>query len=361
MTKTFLVMAGGTGGHVYPALAAAHGLIDKGYRVVWLGSKGGMEERIVGKTDIPVRLISIGGLRGKGWKTLLVAPFNLVRALWQTYGVYRREAPDCVLGMGGFAAGPGGLIAWLMARPLVIHEQNAVAGMTNRWLSRWAKTVLQAFPGTFDGGLANKDKVYTVGNPVREDLLNIRSPAERGFGQQRPSLLILGGSRGAQVLNEIVPQALALIPEAARPLVVHQAGENKDQACAALYEQLGVAAEVKDFITDMAAEYDRADLVVCRAGALTLAELNSVGRGAVLVPYPLAVDDHQTENARYLVNAGAAVLMPQSELKAELLTRIVQELMNDPSRLQDMAEKARGLAQPDATRKVVKHCIEATE
>jgi UDP-N-acetylglucosamine--N-acetylmuramyl-(pentapeptide) pyrophosphoryl-undecaprenol N-acetylglucosamine transferase len=361
MAKTFLVMAGGTGGHIYPALAAALALSAEGARVVWMGSRGGMEEVIAGRAGIPVHIISVGGLRGKTLQTVLFAPFKLLRSLWQSYLVYRHEKPDCVLGMGGFVAGPGGLMALLLARPLVIHEQNAVAGLTNRWLCRWAKFVLQAFPDTFDSGLVSKNKVYTVGNPVREDLLNLSAPAVRGIGNRKPSLLVLGGSRGAQVLNEVVPQALALIPDEMRPSVVHQAGEGKDQACRELYKKLGVTAEVQPFISDMANRYQRADLAICRAGALTLAELTCVGLGALLVPYPYAVDDHQTANAQYLVAAQAAVVIPQHELSIEGLQKAVSMLISVPGRLLKMAEHAARLAKPDATSMVVRFCLEASQ
>jgi len=361
MNKTFLIMAGGTGGHVYPALATAQALLEQGARVVWMGSVGGMEARIVGQTAIPMRLISVGGLRGKGLTTLLLAPLKLMRALWQAYGVYRKESPDCVLGMGGFAAGPGGLMALMMSRPLVIHEQNAVAGLTNRLLSKWAKVVLQAFPNTFEQRLKNQSKIHTVGNPVRPDLLQLAAPADRQLGVRKPSLLVLGGSRGAQILNEVVPAALALIAEPNRPLVVHQAGEGKDQQCGENYQALGVAAEVVPFVDDMKSRYQQADLVICRAGALTLAELTSVGLGAVLVPYPHAVDDHQTVNAGFLVRAGAAVLIPQSELDVVGLASKISQLMSQPEQLLTMAQRALALGKPDATQRVAGFCIDACQ
>ncbi|OZG71988.1 undecaprenyldiphospho-muramoylpentapeptide beta-N-acetylglucosaminyltransferase [Hahella sp. CCB-MM4] len=360
MSKTFLVMAGGTGGHVYPALAAAEALRQNGARVVWLGSAGGMEERIIGNTDIPMQLLSIGGLRGKGVMTLIKAPLNLLRALWQAYKVYRREHPDCVLGMGGFAAGPGGIVAMLTRTPLVIHEQNAIAGMTNRWLAKWAKTVLQAFPGAFTGKeIVGKDKVHTVGNPVRQELTTLASPKERGIGSRRPTVVVLGGSRGAQALNEIVPAAMAKIEEHDRPAVIHQAGAGKEESCRALYEQSGVDAQVFDFLHDMRDIYEKADLVICRAGALTLTELTAVGVGAILVPYPYAVDDHQTANARYLEQAGAAIIFQQAELTVDKLASSISQLLAQPERLLDMADKANQLAQPEATQSVVRYCLEA--
>lgn len=361
MTKTFLIMAGGTGGHVYPALAAADELVAQGGKVVWLGSVGGMEARIVGNTDIPMHLILVKGLRGQGLLTKVMAPSKLLRALWQTFFVFRRVRPDCVLGMGGFAAGPGGLMAVMLNKPLVIHEQNAIPGMTNRWLCKWAKFVLQAFPQTFAKGLTDPDRVHTVGNPVRRDLVSFASPESRGVGTRKPSLLILGGSRGAQALNEIVPKALALMPENLRPEVVHQAGEGKDQKCRELYQELNVAVQVVAFVTDMARQYQRADLVICRAGALTLAELAMVGLGAVLVPYPYAVDDHQTANASYMVEAQAARLLPQQNLSADSLMRTLSELMSCPQKLLEMAKRAAQLAKPGATASVVSYCLQASQ
>ncbi|MBU6951810.1 undecaprenyldiphospho-muramoylpentapeptide beta-N-acetylglucosaminyltransferase [Hahella sp. HN01] len=353
--KTFLVMAGGTGGHVYPALASALALREQGAKVVWLGARGGMEERIISRTDIPMRLITIGGLRGKGAAALLMAPVNLMRALWQAFSVFRKEKPDCVLGMGGFASGPGGIVACLTGTPLVIHEQNAIAGMTNRWLARGARYVLEAFPQTF----AQAQSVVTVGNPVRDELAALPSPQERGIGSRKPTLLILGGSRGALALNEAAPKAIAALPEALRPRIVHQAGEGKDQACRELYASLGVEAEVHDFLQDMASVYANADLALCRAGALTLAELCTVGLGALLAPYPHAVDDHQTANARHLEQAGAAKIFQQDHLTVERLAETLTSLLGQPQKLLEMANAARTLAKPEATREVVKYCWEA--
>jgi len=355
MTKTFLVMAGGTGGHVYPALAAAQELKAQGVRVVWLGSVGGMEERIIANTDIPLRLLSIGGLRGKGILTLVKAPLNLARALWQACQVYRQEHPDCVLGMGGFAAGPGGILAMLTRTPMVIHEQNAISGLTNRWLARWAKVVLQAFPGAF----AEANKVHTVGNPVRRELMELSDPAQRNIGERAPTVVILGGSRGALALNEMVPMAFGKIAAELRPLIIHQAGAGKEQECQALYDAAGVKAEVFDFLHDMTSIYAQADLVICRAGALTLTELTAVGIGAILVPYPYAVDDHQTANARFLESAGAAIILQQADLSVDILAKTISKMLSQPQKLRDMAVKARQLAQPDATRKVVQFCMEA--
>ena len=355
MSKTFLVMAGGTGGHVYPALAAAQELRAQGARVVWLGSVGGMEERIIANTDIPLRLLSISGLRGKGLLTLVKAPLNLARALWQAYQVYRQEHPDCVLGMGGFAAGPGGILAMLTRTPMVIHEQNAIAGLTNRWLAKWAKVVLQAFPGAFSAA----NKVHTVGNPVRKELANLPEPGQRDIGERAPTVVILGGSRGALALNEMVPAAFGKLEAGQRPRIIHQAGAGKEQECRERYDTEGVKAEVFDFLHDMTAIYEQADLVICRAGALTLTELTAVGIGAILVPYPYAVDDHQTANARYLEAAGAAIIFQQADLSVDLLAKTISEMLSQPQRLLHMAVKARQLAQPEATQMVAQYCMEA--
>ncbi len=359
MSKTFLVMAGGTGGHIYPALAAAQELQAKGARVVWLGSRGGMEEGIVGKTGIPLQLLSVAGLRGKGFLDTMLGPLRLLRSLWQAFRVYRRELPDCVLGMGGFASGPGGLMALLTGTPLVIHEQNAIPGMTNSWLSKWAKRILQAFPDTFRFTSRRSERVFTVGNPVRKDLMDLPSPEDRNIGNRKPNILILGGSRGAKTLNELVPEALAKLPEDIQPTVQHQAGAGKDRECRELYASLGYEAEVTAFIENMRDAYAQADLVICRAGALTLSELACVGVAAVLVPYPYAVDDHQTANAKVLVNSGAAVLIQERDVTAGDLARLIRKLITSPSDLLRMADQARSQAQPDATQVVVRHCIEA--
>lgn len=355
MSHRFLIMAGGTGGHVFPALATAQALRAAGHDVAWLGSRGGMEARLVGDRDIPLYLIDISGLRGKGGLTRLAAPLQLARALWQALAVVRRVRPHCVLGMGGFAAGPGGLAAWLLRRPLVIHEQNAIAGMTNQWLSRLAEITLEAFPGAFGG----KTVTRCTGNPVRQDLTGIAPPAERVGHGERLKLLVLGGSRGARAINEVVPEALGLIEAAQQPEVRHQCGADHLETTRASYSEAGVTAEVVPFIEDMAEAYGWADLVVCRAGALTLAELACVGVGSILVPFPHAVDDHQTANARYLSDGGAALLVPQSQLDVEGLAREIRRLGDDRGALRTMAEKARALAVPDATDRVVNYCLEA--
>lgn len=353
--KTFLIMAGGTGGHVFPALACAQELIQRGAKVHWLGSQKGMERDLVGRAGLPMSLISVEGLRGKGKLALLAAPFKLSQAVLQALAVVRRVRPDCVLGMGGFASGPGGFAAWLLRRPLVIHEQNAIAGYTNRILARFATIVLEAFPNSFGTGLAQ-----CVGNPVREDIASLDAP-ERRLGQrhERLRLLVLGGSRGAAAINECVPRALALLDENLRPEVIHQSGQGQLESTQQAYTAAGVRGEVRPFINDMKSVYDWADLVVCRAGALTLAELCSAGLGAVLVPYPHAVDDHQTANARYLEQNGAAVLMPQAQMTPQRLATELAALLGDRQQLVRMAQAARQLAQPSATAAVVDYCVEA--
>ncbi len=288
-----LIMAGGTGGHVFPALAVARALAERGARVSWLGTKAGIEARLVPAHDLPLHTIDVAGLRGKGALSWLAAPLRLLRAVVQALGLVRRLGPQLVIGMGGFAAGPGGLAAWLLRKPLLIHEQNAAAGMTNRSLARLATTVLQAFPDTF----APKYNPATVGNPVRAEILALDAPASRWAARDdAPRLLVLGGSGGALAINQRVPAALAQIAPERRPQVRHQAGRTLTEAQAA-YAEHGTTAELSAFIEDMAAAYAWADVVICRSGALTVAELAAAGVPALLVPFPYAVDDHQTINA----------------------------------------------------------------
>lgn len=356
MSKRFLIMAGGTGGHVFPALATARLLQEKGCDVHWLGSSGGMEERLIADTDIPLSTINVKGLRGKGKLTLALAPFRLMKALWQALGVVRRVKPDCVIGMGGFVTGPGGIAAWLTRRPLLVHEQNAVAGMTNRILARFAKTVMEAFPGSFGSAVVTR----CTGNPVRSDVAALPEPDQRLAGRQgRRRLLVLGGSLGATAINDIVPAAVARLPEDQRPDVRHQCGERNHETALAAYQAAGVEASVEPFIKDMAEAYGWADLVICRAGALTVSELCAAGVGALLVPFPHAVDDHQTRNAGYMVKAGAALLLPQHKLDDAVLADTLTDLLARPEHLIDMARAARTLARPDATERVVNYCLEA--
>lgn len=355
-TRRFLIMAGGTGGHVFPALATARRLQEQGHEVFWLGSRGGMEERLIGDTEIPLSTISVSGLRGKGGLALLLAPFRLARALSQALSVVREIKPHCVIGMGGFVTGPGGVAAWLTRTPLLVHEQNAIAGMTNRILAKFAKTVMEAFPGSFGSRVVTR---YT-GNPVRRDLAEIETPQKRMTGREGPvRLLVLGGSLGAQAINAILPKALALLPESERPTVRHQCGTRNLDSTEAHYQDAGVQAELEPFIKDMAAAYSWADVVLCRAGALTIAELCAVGLGAILVPFPHAVDDHQTLNGQQMVKAGAAILIPQNKLTDEVLAEALSTLTSDRNKVVALADAARSLARADATERVVNYCLEA--
>lgn len=354
--RCFLIMAGGTGGHVFPALATARRLQALGHRVHWLGSAGGMEEGLIGDAGLPLSVITVSGLRGKGRAALVLAPWRLARALVQALAVVRRVRPDCVVGMGGFVTGPGGLAAWLLRRPLLVHEQNAVAGMTNRILARFAGTVLEAFPDSFPRHVVTR----CTGNPVRQDVADIPAPDQRLGGRAGSlNLLVLGGSLGARAMNRKLPEALALMPPEQRPGVRHQCGERHLEDAREDYRRAGVDASVEPFIKDMAAAYAWADLVVCRAGALTVAELCATGVGAILVPFPHAVDDHQTRNGAFMVTAGAAILVQESRLDADLLAQTLTALTSDRQRVLDMARAARTLARPDATERVVNYCLEA--
>ena len=348
-----VVMAGGTGGHVYPALAVAGKLREAGARVSWLGTRRGLEARIVPEAGFEVDWIRIGAVRGKGLLTGIVAPVRIAVACVQAAFALARRRPHVVLGMGGFVTGPGGVMAWLLRKPLVIHEQNAAAGMTNRILARFAHRVLEAFPGSFG------DKVQAIhtGNPVREDILAVHRRKVRISNPKTPmNLLVVGGSLGAKVLNETVPQALALLPTQQRPKVRHQAGKTTLDIARQAYAEAGVEAEVVVYIQDMASAFADADLVVCRAGALTVSELAAVGVAGILVPLPHAADDHQTGNARYLSEAGAAICMPQREMTPERLAREIKALMENREALAAMAAKAREKAMPRATQLVVRQC-----
>lgn len=351
--NTVLVMAGGTGGHVFPALATAEALQAQGMQIQWLGTERGIEADIVPKAGIPITYIRVAGLRGKGKLSLLLAPFKLVIALCQALGAVQRIKPVCVLGMGGFASGPGGLAAWLLGKPLLIHEQNAVAGMTNRYLARLAKRVLTAFPGALG------EKGEQVGNPLRGNIVNSPEPEQRLEGRTgRLRLLVLGGSLGAQALNEVVPEALVAMAEQDRPEVWHQAGKRNLELAEQAYQEQQVKGKVVAFIDDMAAAYQWADVVVCRAGALTVSELACVGVPAILVPYPHAVDDHQTANARFLENNGAAIIVSQQELTAERLAGLLKNEFSDRDQIMQRAQKARAVARLDAAEKVASHCLE---
>jgi UDP-N-acetylglucosamine--N-acetylmuramyl-(pentapeptide) pyrophosphoryl-undecaprenol N-acetylglucosamine transferase len=353
--RPILVMAGGTGGHVYPALAVARVLQAASRDIVWLGTRAGIESRVVPAAGIDIEWISVKGLRRKGLLTVVLAPLQLCWALIQALGVISRRRPAAVLGMGGFASGPGGVAAWLTRRPLVIHEQNAAAGLTNRLLARLARVVLQAFPGSFN----SRVDAETVGNPVREDIAAVAEPGTRYAGREGPlRLLVLGGSQGALALNRSVPKALALLPAALRPVVRHQCGERTYDTAKAAYAESNLDVELVPFIDDMAAAYAWADLVVCRAGALTVAELCAVGLPALFVPYPAAVDDHQTANATPMADAGAAIIVQENELTDQSLSERLRGFLVDRRELQARAEKARSLANPDALQRIAGVCLD---
>lgn len=355
--RTALIMAGGTGGHIYPALAVADALRVENWRVVWLGTRTGMEARLVPERGFEMAWLNMAGVRGKGPLRLMLLPLNLLAAFWQAARAIFRVRPDVVVGFGGYPAFPGGMMAALFGKPLVIHEQNALAGLTNRVLACLADRVLLGLPGALSG---RKDKPIPcgkvasewVGNPVRADIAALPGPVERYAGRTGPlRLLVVGGSLGAAALNEVVPKALAFIPEAGRPEVRHQAGAKNIEALRANYDQAGVIAECRPFIENMAEAYAWADVVICRAGASTIAELAAAGVPAALVPFPHAVDDHQTMNARVLADQGAAWLMPQAELTVEGLANWLAILSREE--LLARAVKARALGKPEATARVV--------
>ena len=348
-----MIMAGGTGGHIFPALSVADYLRDRGWNIVWLGARTGMEATIVPQRGYPMAWIRFSGVRGKGFVRAALLPLNLLIAFAQSARAIFAHRPDVVLGMGGYVAFPGGMMASLLHRPLAIHEQNSVAGLTNRVLAGVADRVLAGFPDAF----GKKSRIDWTGNPVRTEIAYIPPPDIRLAGRSGPlKVLVIGGSLGAQALNEIVPQALAQIPAASRPVVTHQAGSAHVDALRARYAQAGVAADATAFIDDMAAAYAASDLVICRAGASTIAELAAAGVASVLVPYPHAVDDHQTANARFLAARGAAILVAQSELTAEWLAELLTTL--DRERLLAMAQAARAAGKPEATAAVAKACME---
>ncbi len=352
-----LIMAGGTGGHVFPALAVAHYLTERGHQVSWLGTQRGMESELVPANGFEIDTISIAGLRGNGLTGWLAAPLRVSRAIFQALGVMRRRKPDAVLGMGGFVTGPGGVAAKLSGKPLLIHEQNAIAGLTNRLLSRIANRVLEAFPHTFRGA-----KVSHTGNPVRSDIASLPAPDERFGGREgRLHLLVVGGSLGALALNEMVPEALKMLSDSQRPEVRHQSGKRHVEATRKAYGEAGVEGEVMPFINDMAAQYEWADLVICRAGALTVSELALAGVASILVPYPYAVDDHQSANGRYLVEQEAAKLVQQRDMTPESLAEMLSAYCGDVNEgrkeLMSMAQNARLLARPDATAEVAAACL----
>jgi len=354
--RPVLIMAGGTGGHVFPALAVADELRSRGIPVVWLGTKAGIESRLVPQAGYPIEWMSITGLRGKNTLTLLLAPVRIAMACWQALAVLLRRKPCAVLGMGGFASGPGGLMAWLIRKPLLVHEQNAIAGMTNKILAKFASVVLQAFPAVFKNA-------KTTGNPVRQSICEIKNPesrfAQQGSQQRNLRLLVIGGSLGAVKLNEIIPLALAEINEDERPEVIHQTGLKNIELAKTIYSDAGVEAKVEAFIDDMPAVYEWADLVICRSGAMTVFELAAAGIASILVPYPHAVDDHQTYNAYYLEKTGAAIIKQQDELSIDWLVDVIKDFSGNRKKLLDMAVAARKLAIPGSAKTIADACLTA--
>ena len=358
MTAPILIMAGGTGGHVFPALAVARALRSRDEEVVWLGTRHGLEAELIPKEGIPLEWTRIRGLRGKGFMNWLLAPLALLVAVVDALGILIRRRPKVVLGMGGFASGPGGFAAWLLRKPLIIHEQNSVAGLTNRLLAVLAREVLEAFPGSFSAGVRTR----LVGNPVRPDIVALPDPVDRLSAHEgKLRVLVLGGSLGAKVLNEIVPRAAAMLPPEQRPEIWHQAGAATFAVAKEAYEHAGIEARLDRFIDNIAEAYGWADTVICRAGALTISELAAAGLGAVLVPYPSAVDDHQTSNAGYLVKAGAAVMIPQHELTPKALAAEIENLMANRQLVMDRAIRARTVARPKATCEVAERCLAMVE
>jgi UDP-N-acetylglucosamine--N-acetylmuramyl-(pentapeptide) pyrophosphoryl-undecaprenol N-acetylglucosamine transferase len=346
--KTILIMAGGTGGHIFPGLAVADEMRGAGWDVVWMGARGGMEERLVPPRGYRTAWIRARAARGKGLLQKLLLPANLLLSFWESARHLRRIRPNVVLGLGGYVAFPGGMMASLLDRPLALHEQNAIAGLANRVLSSVSDKVMVAFPGALKRG-------EWTGNPVRAEIAAISPPEERYRGRGGPlRILVVGGSLGAQALNEVVPKAVVLLEE--KPAVVHQSGEKHLDDLKKHYASAGVQGELIAFIEDMARRYAEADLVICRAGAVTVAELSAGGMASILVPFPFAVDDHQTANARFLADAGAAILVQQKELTVEKLAALIRSL--DRARLLDMAKKARALGKPDAARTVARRCME---
>ncbi|MDZ4201071.1 MAG: undecaprenyldiphospho-muramoylpentapeptide beta-N-acetylglucosaminyltransferase [Gallionella sp.] len=351
--RSILIMAGGTGGHIMPGLAVADVLRAEGWTVTWLGAPNSMEAELVPKHGYEVAWVNFSGLRGKGAMRKLMLPFNLLRALGQSAAALFRHRPDVVLGLGGYITFPGGLMAALLHRPLAIHEQNSIAGLSNKVLARIAQRTLSGFPDVLPG-------VEWCGNPVRGSIAALSDPAQRyGARSGKLNVLVVGGSLGAKALNEALPQALAMLPEDARPHVLHQTGKKNFDEVQQLYRNVGVEADIRPFLDDMAGCYANADVVICRAGALTVAELAAAGVASILVPFPYAVDDHQTYNARFLSERGAAVLLPQTELNAEGLAQLLRGLTRE--KLLAMAQQARSVAKADAAQRVADVCKELAE
>ncbi|WP_100623364.1 undecaprenyldiphospho-muramoylpentapeptide beta-N-acetylglucosaminyltransferase [Candidatus Coxiella mudrowiae] len=351
--KRILIMAGGTGGHIFPALAVVRALQQQGVEeIYWLGTASGLEKKLV-SPEFPLSFIQIRALRGKGLLQKFFLPFHLARAVFQSYRVIRRVKPQIILGMGGYVAGPGGLAAWLTCTPMVIHEQNAVAGLTNRVLAKIARSVLQAFPGAFAGG----GDVRTTGNPIRAELINTPLPRVRLLNRQGPlRVLVLGGSQGARLINQKMVIALRNYPNPQELMLWHQTGQADFERLKKAYEMLDFEARIDAFIDDMAKAYTWADLIVCRSGALTVSEIAAVGVASIFVPYPYAVDDHQFHNGRFLEQAGAAIIIPEKSLTEKCLILYFEQFARDRNRLLTMAECARNLAEPKAVQNVVSEC-----
>ena len=354
-----MIFAGGTGGHVFPALAVAKQIELQSVPIVWVGTKRGIEAKVVPNAGYKIEWIAVNGLRGKSFATYVLAPFKLTLAGLQVTWLLAKHRPCAVLGMGGFVAGPGGLIAAMFRRPLIIHEQNAIAGLTNRLLAPFAKRILTGFPSTFV-----RKNVEVLGNPVRAEISNIQREHEIAEPDSRPlRILVFGGSLGAQALNETVPLALAQVmaklPADMHPEVWHQTGEHKYNYTLEQYATQGVKGRVDTFIEDMQDAYAWADLVICRAGAITVAELSVAGLGAIFIPYPYAVDDHQTANAGALVNAGAALMIAEKQLSSEKLAAVLQDLLNNRSKLRALAQASVAFAKPQAAKDVAKACVQA--
>lgn len=351
--KRILIMGGGTGGHIFPALAVARALKQQGIKIYWLGATGGLEKKLV-SPEFSLSLIKIRALRGNGLLQNCFMPFRLIRAIFQVYRVIRRVNPQVILGMGGYVAGPGGLAAWLTRTPMVIHEQNAVAGLTNRVLVKIAQSVLQAFPGTF----SNEKHIRTTGNPIRAELINTPFPRVRLMHRSGKPLriLILGGSQGAHSINQTIVTVLRDYPRPQELMLWHQTGQSHFDRLKGVYKTLPFAVQVDAFIDDMAKAYTWADLIVCRSGALTVSEIAAVGVASIVVPYPYAVDDHQFHNGRFLAQAGAAIIIPEKLLTEKCLIRHFEQFARDRNRLLKMAECARNLSEPKAVQHVISEC-----
>tara|TARA_R110002110_G_scaffold121431_2_gene297219 strand:+ start:56235 stop:57338 length:1104 start_codon:yes stop_codon:yes gene_type:complete len=355
-----MIVAGGTGGHVMPALAVAEFFQTQGYVVHWLGTKQGIEHRLVPQNNIPISYINISGLRGKGLKKLLLAPFKILKAILQALSLLRKHQPVLVLTMGGYVSGPVGMAAWLLRMPLVVHEQNAIAGFTNKILARFAKRVFISYPNALPNA---KHKSVLTGNPLRQILLQPYPATKTTVSGSEPDskskplkILVFGGSQGALKLNQVIPDVVALFPKDTRPQIWHQSGKNHLAVTQSAYQNVGVAVKLTTFIDDMVSAYQWADIVICRSGALTVAEIAQMAKPCIFIPFPQAVDDHQTYNARYLSDEGAAILLPQSILSVQTLYQAINSLL-DPDKRTIMAQKAKSLAKPQATQQVAEQCI----